>query len=466
VRTTPAPTSKAAPKPIIDLLPYIDPQLDTVSGTWTMQEGALVASNAPFQRIEIPYQPPEEYDFSVNLMLTDAPASAVQMLARSARSFAWIMGDWEGNALFGFDLVGGAQGNANPTTCRPPAGLAPGSEYVSQVMVRNNGLRAYLNGALISQWQTDYRDMDIRTEWKLRNPALLGLGSRGGPIIFNRVEVVEVNGYGRFTRSTPAGLGKSGAAPVFEIASRLQAAVRSRFVGDEIRVLMVTHAVVSSQDAPSHDWQATTDALRDELQKDPRMKVETLEDPCQLDSFDLTRFRVMFLHFDNKGKPEPSAKARGNLKDFVNRGGGLVVFHAACAAFPNWSGYRDVAGRVWDPSKNTFDPMRTMQVSITNTNHPITRAMQSFQTVDELFACLTGGKRVEVLATAQAQSTKRDEPMVFVFNYGKGRVFHTVLGHNAAAIRAPGTAELIRRGCAWAAGREPVPTTAIRQPPQ
>lgn len=42
--------------------------------------------------------------------------------------------------------------------------------------------------------------------------------------------------------------------------------------------------------------------------------------------------------------------------------------------------------------------------------------------------------------------------MAFVLDYGKGRVFHTPLGHDARAIRIPGTAELIRRGTAWAAG--------------
>jgi hypothetical protein len=271
----PAPAREDAPKPTVDLLPYIDPQQDAVSGVWTMLEGALVVSNAPLQRIEIPYQPPQEYDFNVHFMISDTQASVAQMLVASARSFAWIMGDWENNALFGFDLVGGAQGNANPTTCRPPGGLTPQSEYVSQVKVRNNGLKAFLNGALITQWETDYRDMDIRPEWRLRNPALIGLGCRGGPVIFNRIEVVEVTGQGRFTRSAPADLGKSGAASLAEVASRFQTTARSQLAGGEIRLLIVTQTETSS-----HDWQATTDALRDELQKDSRIKVNTLEDPA------------------------------------------------------------------------------------------------------------------------------------------------------------------------------------------
>ena len=46
--------------------------------------------------------------------------------------------------------------------------------------------------------------------------------------------------------------------------------------------------------------------------------------------------------------------------------------------------------------------------------------------------------------------------MAFVLNYGKGRVFHSVLGHDVKAIVNPPVAELYRRGCAWSARLTPV----------
>ena len=43
-----------------------------------------------------------------------------------------------------------------------------------------------------------------------------------------------------------------------------------------------------------------------------------------------------------------------------------------------------------------------------------------------------------------------------MLNYGRGRVFHCVLGHDVKALRAaPEVLELFRRGTAWAAGLEP-----------
>jgi type 1 glutamine amidotransferase len=92
-----------------------------------------------------------------------------------------------------------------------------------------------------------------------------------------------------------------------------------------------------------------------------------------------------------------------------------------------------------------------------NQDHPVTRGLDSFDADDELYTCLAGERPITVLATARSKVTGKDHPMAFAFEYGKGRVFHTPLGHDVKALTLPGPAELIRRGCAWAAGQDPNP---------
>jgi len=216
-----------------------------------------------------------------------------------------------------------------------------------------------------------------------------------------------------------------------------------------IRVLIVTGV-----DHPSHHWQETAPALRDVLEHDGRFDVDIVPDPEALADDEIFQYDELLLHFKNYKPLTRGEKAKKNLIQFVRSGKGLVILHFACGAFEDWPEFHNLAGKVWD-QKTSHDPRGPFTVHIANTKHPVTRGLQDFQTDDELYICLVGERPVEVLATARSKKTGKDHPMAFVFQYGRGRVFHTSLGHDVKAIRMPGVAELIRRGSAWAAGRDP-----------
>ena len=81
--------------------------------------------------------------------------------------------------------------------------------------------------------------------------------------------------------------------------------------------------------------------------------------------------------------------------------------------------------------------------------------MDDFQADDELYFCLIGEKKMDVLATARSKVKGKDFPMALAMSYDKGRVFNTPLGHDSKAIAMPGVTKLLQRGVLWAAGKEP-----------
>ncbi len=215
--------------------------------------------------------------------------------------------------------------------------------------------------------------------------------------------------------------------------------------------------ILTGIEYPGHKWQQTAPVLADLLLEDPRLDVDILED-AKLEQVDkLQKYKVCVLNYMNWKTPDPPAERLARVQKFVADGGGLVLVHFACGAFQDWEEFVKIAGRVWNPKLRGHDPRGTFTVEPTDVEHPITAAIKPFETRDELYTCLDGETPITILATATSKVDKKDYPMVFVLTYGKGRVFHCVLGHDVRAFEAPAVGELYRRGTAWAAGLEPVP---------
>jgi hypothetical protein len=151
--------------------------------------------------------------------------------------------------------------------------MKQGRRYVSKVEVRNNGVRAFLDGKLVATWQTDYADMDLPRNWELRGSGLLGIGAQADRIMFHRIEVREVTGKGTFTR------GAAATSPVAERAS-VQTDAADRTLArsatdarwqDAINLLPM---IDLSKDVNSGKWEAAPDGLKATDIKDMSQKIQ------------------------------------------------------------------------------------------------------------------------------------------------------------------------------------------------
>jgi hypothetical protein len=193
-----APTTRAATPPQVDLMPLINPRLDGLRGKWTLRGGVLRSSGGGDELLQFPYEPPEEYDYEVHFVRVRGDNCVIQILSHENMPFIWVMGTGA-SKRFTFHYLKGAGDFENRTT-RDYTQMASGREYVSVVKVRRDGVKAYLDGELVSTWDTDYSDVENRPFWRLQDSAALGLATSALETEFRSIRVTEVSGKGKILR--------------------------------------------------------------------------------------------------------------------------------------------------------------------------------------------------------------------------------------------------------------------------
>ncbi|MEM0968796.1 MAG: ThuA domain-containing protein, partial [Verrucomicrobiota bacterium] len=176
------------------------------------------------------------------------------------------------------------------------------------------------------------------------------------------------------------------------------------------------------------------------------------------------------------------AQTRKSFEDYVAGGGGFVAVHAANNSFPLWAEYNRMIGiggwggrteksgpyvfynalgnRVVDESPGkggTHGPQNEFLITLREP-HPITEGLPETwkHAKDECYSKLRGpAENLLVLATASdtpaLQEAGRNEPMLMTIAYGRGRVFHTTLGHSVESCSGVGFITTFQRGAEWAA---------------
>lgn len=249
----------------------------------------------------------------------------------------------------------------------------------------------------------------------------------------------------------------------------------------------------------NHNWEISHVALQKTLENSALFTVDCAISPSE--GKDMSKFILDFSPYelvvlDYVGDDWPQ-ETQDRFLDFVKNGGGVVVFHAANNAFTDWEEYNKIiALGGWNNRNETSGPwvywkddqlirdetkgvggshgnQHEYVLTARSEDHPITKGLpkQWKHAKDELYDRMRGpGDIKDLLYTAYSDQTTngsgREEPLMFTVSYGKGRVFHTMLGHAGSsledniAMQCTGFQVLLLRGSEWAATgkvKQPIP---------
>ncbi len=258
----------------------------------------------------------------------------------------------------------------------------------------------------------------------------------------------------------------------------------------------------------NHPWEKMTPVIKTFLEQSGRFTVDVATAPIkpprelvqdnpeaaaaavavcreQMKSFkpDFAKYDVLLMNYNGDGWPEETKTA---FEKFVAEGGGLLIHHAADNAFGNWDAYSEMIGIGWRHANVGpylyWEDGKIVQndapgpgghhgsqwewpIDVREPEHPIMKGMPPVfrHCRDELYDFMRGpGKNVTVLATVFADTkyggSGRHEPALMTIDYGKGRVFHTILGHDDSQCKSVSFIITYLRGAEWAAtGKVTIP---------
>jgi type 1 glutamine amidotransferase len=195
-----------------------------------------------------------------------------------------------------------------------------------------------------------------------------------------------------------------------------------------------------------HDWRGFHGVISKVLEGTGDFQVTLSEDLDDLKAANIHKFDLVLFYGSGGNFANPEQEQ--GLADFVKDGGGLAGVHATDAFKKSDVYWRLMGGRFTGHGGGKF------MMRIEDKEHPVTAPMADFEIQDETYRNQYHPD-FELHSLARMDRGEEQQSMVWVQEYGKGRVFNTTLGHGKAAFDNPHLQRLVARGLYWAAGREP-----------
>jgi type 1 glutamine amidotransferase len=193
------------------------------------------------------------------------------------------------------------------------------------------------------------------------------------------------------------------------------------------------------------------------LEDTGRYRVTLCEDGAILETPAMNRYQILVVNADRRDPEFKFTKEQQHaLLSYVKGGHGYVSIHGADNAPPDWlPEWKEMLGGVYShvgkPDGKAI--MGTYTIHIADKSGPVTQGLDDFVIKDELYSNMQMKDDVKPLATIDYQGVTW--PVAWTYEYGKGKVFHTSLGHKGwkpgsdDPLKNPNLSKLIIQGVDW-----------------
>lgn len=218
-----------------------------------------------------------------------------------------------------------------------------------------------------------------------------------------------------------------------------------------------------------HPYQESTPILGDFLSKAGHEATITEDAAVLAHATDLAGYDALVFNTRREALPDVadltlSTAEQEGLKAFIRSGKGFVCLHISTCLPRAWPEYHEITGGGWITGTSFHPPYGEFTVHVSAPGHPGVQGVSDFKTPDELYMglALTTGNDVFITADA-AEGTypwgpQRQPkhmpggtfPLGWTRQYGDGKVFVLLLGHDGRSFQTPAFQQLVLNGVNWA----------------
>ena len=185
--------------------------------------------------------------------------------------------------------------------------------------------------------------------------------------------------------------------------------------------------------------------------------------PADMNAYDALVFNTLRTNSPNFELALSKSEQVG-MNNFISSGKGFVCIHISGCPSDDWPEFHDITGGGWVNGKSFHPPYGKYTVNVSNSKHVGVKGVVDFTTNDELYMNLALREGNEVFITGDAESgtfpwgPKRQAthmpggtfPLGWTRNYGNGKVFVLLLGHDGQSFKTPDFQKLVLNGVDWA----------------
>jgi len=233
-------------------------------------------------------------------------------------------------------------------------------------------------------------------------------------------------------------------------------ALAQKKVPDGAKVLLLTGG-----ERQHHGYREQALYLAGALEDTGHYQVTLCEDAAILETAAMKKYDLLIVNADRRtGDFKLTLDQQKALLDYVRDGHGYVSIHGADNAPPDWlPEWKQMLGGIYShvgqPDGKAIKGKFT--VKIADKSCPVAAGLDDFELADELYANMQMLPDVKPIATIDHLG--KTWPVAWTWAFGKGKVFHTSLGHRDFGpgkpdpLADPNLKKLLIQGIDHAAGK-------------